>query len=209
MPLHQRINLEEETQFLIWHIDEAEDELLKDLNLSKIDELKFQKKKNTSHRKEFLAARKLLREAGIAPQTLRYSPDGAPQLESGRQLSISHSNGIAGIALGDKPLGFDLEEYRPKIVKIAPRFLHSKEVFTNQPPFIIEKLTLIWTAKEALYKALNQKGIVFSQQLCVAPFEWGDKWGSAKVFMADKTLNFCLNFILEKEYCGTLATPIN
>ena len=209
MPLHQRINLEEDTQFLIWHIDEAEDELLKDLNLSKIDELKFQKKKNTSHRKEFLAARKLLREAGISPQTLSYSQDGAPQLESGRQLSISHSTKIAGIALGEKPLGFDLEEYRPKIIKIAPRFLHSKEVFINKPPFIMEKLTLIWTAKEALYKALNQKGIIFSKQLCVAPFEWGEKQGSAKVFISDKTHNFSLNFIIEKAYCGTLATPIN
>ena len=57
---------------------------------------------------------------------------------------------------------------------------------------MIEKLTLIWTAKEALYKALNQKGIIFSEQLLVTPFQWGDKKGSAKVFFKEKALIFLL-----------------
>jgi phosphopantetheinyl transferase (holo-ACP synthase) len=100
-----------------------------------------------------------------------------------------------------------LEIFRPKIERIATRFLHDQESFALQGEGIIEKLTLIWTAKEALYKALKKKGIIFSEQLIVAPFEWGDPQGHAKVLISDKTLNFSLNFIIEKAYCGTLATP--
>tara|TARA_B100001175_G_C19510296_1_gene643359 strand:+ start:454 stop:1083 length:630 start_codon:yes stop_codon:yes gene_type:complete len=209
MPLHQRVNIDQETQILIWHIEEPLEELKRNLILSNTDEIRFQKQKVLSHQKEFLATRRLLLEAGIAPHDLSHDNNGAPFLESGRQLSISHTNRTAGIALGTTPLGIDLEVYRPKIQILAPRFLNTEESFALKGSGAIEKLTLIWTAKEALYKALKQKGIIFSKQLLVTPFEWGDFQGNAKVIISDKTFNFSLNFIIEKAYCGTLATPKN
>ncbi|MDA8758143.1 4'-phosphopantetheinyl transferase superfamily protein [Flavobacteriaceae bacterium] len=206
MPLKQRVNIDEQTQILIWQIEETLEALQKNLKLSKADKIRFQKRKIISHQKEFLASRRLLLEAGVSPEGLSHDPDGIPHLESGQQLSISHTKNLAGIALGSQPLGIDLEVYRPKIERIAPRFLHAEENYALESPMKIEKLSLIWTAKEALYKALKQKGIVFSEQLLVAPFQWGDPRGSAKVFISDKTLDFSLNFIVRKAYCGTLAT---
>ena len=140
---------------------------------------------------------------------LIHDSNGIPRLESGQQLSISHTKNLAGIALGTKPLGIDIEVFRPKIRRIATRFLHADETFVLNGDQVIEKLTLIWTAKEALYKALNQKGIIFSKQLLVTPFQWGDKKGSAKVFFQGKSIDFSLNFIIEKVYCASLATPKN
>ena len=209
MPLHQRVNIDEQTQILIWHIEEPLEQLKKDLKLSKTDEFRFQKRKILSHQKEFLASRRLLLEAGIPPHFLNHDPNGIPRLESGQQLSISHTKTLAGIALGTKPLGIDIEVFRPKIRRIATRFLHADETFVLKGDQVIEKLTLIWTAKEALYKALNQKGIIFSEQLLVTPFQWGDKKGSAKVFFEGKSIDFSLNFIIEKAYCASLATPKN
>lgn len=206
MPLEQRVNIDEQTQILIWQIEETLEALQKNIKLSKADKIRFQKRKIISHQKEFLASRRLLLEAGVSPEGLSHDPDGIPHLESGQQLSISHTKNLAGIALGSQPLGIDLEVYRPKIERIAPRFLNAKENYALESPMKIEKLSLIWTAKEALYKALKQKGIVFSEQLLVAPFQWGDPRGSAKVFFSDKTLDFSLNFIVRKAYCGTLAT---
>ena len=206
MPLEQRVNIDEQTQILIWQIEETLEALQKNIKLSKADKIRFQKRKIISHQKEFLASRRLLLEAGVSPEGLSHDPDGIPHLESGQQLSISHTKNLAGIALGSQPLGIDLEVYRPKIERIAPRFLHAEENYALESPMKIEKLSLIWTAKEALYKALKQKGIVFSEQLLVAPFQWGDPRGSAKVFISDKTLDFSLNFIVRKAYCGTLAT---
>ena len=206
MPLEQRVNIDEQTQILIWQIEETLEALQKNIKLSKADKIRFQKRKIISHQKEFLASRRLLLEAGVSPEVLSHDPDGIPHLESGQQLSISHTKNLAGIALGSQPLGIDLEVYRPKIERIAPRFLHAEENYALESPMKIEKLSLIWTAKEALYKALKQKGIVFSEQLLVAPFQWGDPRGSAKVFFSYKTLDFSLNLIVRKAYCGTLAT---
>ena len=209
MPLHQRVYIDEQTQILIWRIEEPLEQLKKDLKLAKADEIRFQKRKILSHQKEFLASRRLLLEAGIPTHILYHDPNDIPQLESGQQLSISHTKNLAGIALGTKPLGIDIEVFRPKIRRIAARFLHADETFVLNGDQVIEKLTLIWTAKEALYKALNQKGIIFSKQLLVTPFQWGDKKGSAKVFFQGKSMDFSLNFIIEKVYCASLATPKN
>ena len=185
------------------------EQLKKDLKLSKTDEFRFQKRKILSHQKEFLASRRLLLKAGIPPHFLNHDPNGFPRLESGQQISISHTKNLAGVALGIKPLGLDIEVFRPKIRWIATRFLHADETFVLNGDQVIEKLTLIWTAKEALYKALNQKGIIFSKQLLVTPFQWGDKKGSAKVFFQGKSMDFSLNFIIEKVYCASLAIPKN
>lgn len=209
MPLHQRVNIDEQTQILIWRIEEPLEQLKKDLKLSKTDEIKLQKRKILSHQKEFLASRRLLLEAGIPTHSLSHDPNGIPRPESGQQLSITHTKNLAGIALGTKPLGIDIEVFRPKIRRIATRFLHADETFVLKGDQVIEKLTLIWTAKEALYKALNQKGIIFSEQLLVTPFQWGDKKGTAKVFFQGKSMDFSLNFIIEKAYCASLATPKN
>ena len=209
MPLHQSVNIDEQTRILIWHIEEPLEQLKKDLKLSKTDEIKLQKRKILSHQKEFLASRRLLLEAGIPTHSLSHDPNGIPRPESGQQLSISHTKNLAGIALGTKPLGIDIEVFRPKIRRIATRFLHADETFVLKGDQVIEKLTLIWTAKEALYKALNQKGIIFSEQLLVTPFQWGDKKGSAKVFFQGKSMDFSLNFIIEKAYFASLATPKN
>ena len=185
------------------------EQLKKDLKLAKADEIRFQKRKILSHQKEFLASRRLLLEAGIPSHFLTHDSNGIPGLKSGQQLSITHTKNFAGIALSKKPLGIDIQIFRPKICRIAPRFLHTAETFALEGGQSTQKLTLIWTAKEALYKALKQKGIIFSKQLCVAKFKWGDKQGSAKVFISDKILDFSLNFIIEKSYCGSLATPKN
>ena len=60
MPLHQRVNIDEKTRILIWHIEESLEQLKKDLKLAKADEIRFQKRKILSHQKEFLASRRLL-----------------------------------------------------------------------------------------------------------------------------------------------------
>ena len=205
MPLEQRVNIDKKTLILIWDVKESIERLNKNLKLSKSDELRLQKRKTAAHQKQFLASRRLLMEAGVSFGALSFDKDGIPHLESGQYISISHTRNLAGIALGNKILGFDLELYRPKIEFIANRFLNPNESFALEGKRTLEKLTLIWTAKEALYKAMKQKGIIFSKQLIIEPFKWGDRNGIAKVIISDKIFDFSLKFIVEKTYCGTLA----
>ena len=135
--------------------------------------LDFKKRKTAAHQKQFLASRTLLMEAGVSLAALSFDKDGIPHLESGQYLSISHTRNLAGIALGNKILGFDLELYRPKIEFIANRFLNPNESFAREGKRTLEKLTLIWTAKEALYKAMKQKGIIFFKATYNRPISMG------------------------------------
>jgi phosphopantetheinyl transferase len=209
MPLTISINLSNDLQILIWDIEESLEELSKNIKLTAEDLNRLKKRKKVINQKGFFAIRKLFLYADINPTRLFYNSIGAPVLKSGKKLSISHSKTVAGIAYGSKTLGFDVECYREKIINIAPRFLHPQEDFATNGEAVIQKLTLIWTAKEALFKALQQAGIIFSKQLLVAPFEWGVKSGSAKVFISDQIFHFSLKFIVEKTYCGTLAISKN
>ena len=209
MPLINSIILSNDTQIFIWHIEESLEELSENIQLTVEDLNRLKKLKKLINQKGFFAIRNLLFSADINPKNLLYNTMGAPVLKSGKKLSISHSKTVAGIAYGPNPIGFDLEYYQKKIFKIAPRFLHLEEGFVKKGANVIEKITLVWTAKEALYKLIQKKGINFSRQLLVAPFEWGAKSGSAKVFISDQIFHFSLIFIVEKNYCGTLAINKN
>ena len=205
MPLINSIVLSNDLQILIWHIEESLEELFENIKLTSEDLSRLKKRKKVINQKGFLAIRNLFLSADINPEKLFYNSTGAPVLKSGKKLSISHSQTVAGIAYGSKPVGFDLECYQKKILNIAPRFLNLEEDFVWQGSYVIEKITLVWTAKEALYKVIQKEGINFSEQLLIAPFEWGAKSGSAKVFIYDQIFHFSLKFIVEKTYCGTLA----
>ena len=209
MPLTNSIILSNHTQILIWHIEESLEELSENIQLTVKDLNRLKKLKKLINQKGFFAIRNLLFSLDIKPKNLLYNTMGAPVLKSGKKLSITHSKTVAGIAYGPNPVGFDLECYQKKILNIAPRFLHLEEDFVKKGSNIIEKITLVWTAKEALYKVIQKKGINFSMQLLVAPFEWGAKSGSAKVFISDQIFHFSLIFIVEKTYCGTLAIDKN
>ncbi len=205
MPLINRINLSKELQIFIWHIEESIEDLFENIKLTPEDLNRLKKRKKIINQKGFLAIRNLFLYSDINPENLSYNSMGAPVLKSGKKISISHSQTVAGIAYGSNPLGFDLQYYQKKILNIAPRFLHIEEDFVWYGSYEIEKITLVWTAKEAIYKLIQKKGINFSEQLLIAPFEWGAKSGSAKVFVSNQILHFSLKFIVEKTYCGTLA----
>lgn len=67
----------------------------------------------------------------------------------------------------EKPIGVDVESVRPQIDKIKSKFCRPEEmVFANTSV----KTLLIWSAKEAMYKAYGKKEIDFREQMMVHPF---------------------------------------
>ena len=205
MPLRDHIFLDGNIQVFTWQIEETLEDLKSNIMLSTVDQERLNMRKSVHHQKGFLATRKLILHAGIDSGSVKYSPNGAPFLISGKHLSITHSKTQAGIAIGDHSLGFDIEEYHLKIQNIAPKFLHKDEYYAIESLNPIETLTRIWTAKEALYKALNVPGISFSKQLLITPFQADQTKGNAEVRMGDELRKFSLDFILNKDHCATLA----
>ena len=76
-------------------------------------------------------------------------------------------------------------------------FLNPNESFTEGKR-TLGKTYLNLTAKEALYKAMKQKGNYFFKQLIIDPFQWGERNGSAKVIISDKIFDFFIIFFRKK-----------
>lgn len=88
----------------------------------------------------------------LAPgHTLTRRADGCPQLIPGDlYVSITHSRHRLAMAVAPHPLGIDLEEPRPQLARVAPRFLTGAEraFFPT-----LDDLCRAWQAKEAVFKA--------------------------------------------------------
>ena len=126
-----------------------------------------------------------LEQAGIpkAAQVFDLSPMGKPFLKNHPHLhfSLSHSGQWVVCAVGDAPLGVDVEQPRCTM-DIARRFFRPDELpKTEDKDFLLR----LWTAKEAFVKALggglsvplnsfrvvlNEKEAVLEQNLSPLPY---------------------------------------
>ena len=101
-------------------------------------------------------------------------------------------------------MGIDVEAHRPKITRIATRFLHPSENYAQT----MASLTQIWTAKEALYKAYRTPGIHFSKQLQVTQCTPNDLRGNALIIDREQKIPFSLTFVSNlPQHHATIAYP--
>ena len=125
---------------------------------------------------EWLATRMVLqaicKKIGILYPGIIKDDHGKPFLKDhSHPISVTHSYPyIAAMIHVDKEVGIDLEKLKTdKILRIAPKFMNSAEyAFAKQDPTIS---TLIWCAKESLYKLHGRKFVVFKEDLEIEPFK--------------------------------------
>ena len=206
MPESHREILDNETEMVIWEITETETELQNGLSLSSEALKRLSKRKSSVHRKGYLAIRQLLKSLGIHPETHQYDNIGAPYLTDGRYISISHTGDAAAVVISSVSVGIDLEHYKDKIKRVAPRFLHASEGQIPKDFDEISYLTQLWTAKEALYKLYKKPGLIFREQLRIQPFQKEDTRGRGSVIEKSKQTHFQLQFRHFTNYCLTFAT---
>ncbi len=113
---------------------------------------------------EWLQVRALLNEIFKQKVVLLYRKNGQPYLQDypNLEISISHSKTIVAIAISKGfQVGVDVELIHPRLMKVADRFLNPTElVVFNSLSTIIDKiqfLTIVWSAKEALFKILGSE----------------------------------------------------
>ncbi len=155
--------------------------------------------KSEMHQRAFLSVRKLLQEINHTDADLFYDEFGKPHLKSIKkptefsEISITHSHQFSAIIISNKKVGIDIELQREKIIKIANKFSIEhidKKVKQNY----IKKLTVIWGAKEAIFKIKNEKGISFKDHIQVQPFEIEDNKTTAILNLNSKLENFKIHF---------------
>jgi len=173
MPLHKKIQFNTNTQIFIWKITESFEQLSEEITLNPICQLRLNGMKSELHQRGFLSVRKLLIEAGYTDFDLYYDEFGKPHLHDGRYISITHSYEFSSIIVSDETVGVDIELQRDKIIRIADKFCDVEFQYLNREKEAeyIKKLTVIWGAKEAIFKIRNEKGISFKDHISVDEFE--------------------------------------
>ena len=127
------------------------------------------------HRRGFLSIRHLLIEAGYTDLDLFYNDSGKPHLVDKKNISITHSFEFTAIVISDVPTGIDIEKQREKILRIAKKFVGFEADYITQMNRQVTALTVIWGAKESMYKLYGKKGLGFKAHCQVAPFSLQDQ----------------------------------
>lgn len=197
MPLFKTITPNPTTQVYIWKVEESVEELEKNVNLTPYCRARLESMKSELHRRGFLSIRHLLHEAGYTDQDLFYTDNGKPHLQDSKYISITHSyNFTAIIVSDDTEVGIDIEMQRDKILRIASRFTPLKEYHTlANDDALIRKLTIVWGAKESLYKIYGVKGISFLKHIYVEDFDFDDAKSSATINYKGKKSNYAIDFL--------------
>ena len=200
MPLYQTISVTPDTTVYLWNVTESEAELSRDIELTENSTIRVHGMKSEIHRRGYLSIRHLLALAGYTDNDLYYDEIGKPHLRDGTHISITHSGVFTGIIVGSRiAVGIDIERQRQKILRIANKFTPLKEYNSIvDDDALIRKLTIVWGAKESLYKIYATKGISFLQHIYIADFEVGAQETTGKIEY-DSTKSFYSIRFLEFE----------
>ncbi len=204
MPLHHRIN-DGSCQGYIWKITESESDLAHGVELTAPCQDRLEGMKSGIHRRGFLSIRHLLALAGYTDFDLFYDTNGKPHLKDGTRISITHSFEFSGIILSpSEEVGIDIEMQRDKILRIARKFTPIAEYrsLANEEA-LVRKLTMVWTAKESIYKILSAPGLSFLRHIWVEDFSMDEARTTASVQYQGQETHFTSNFFEFEGYtCG-------
>lgn len=197
MALYKTLTISPETKIFIWKIEESIDELKAGISLTEKNKIRFNSMKSDLHQKGFLSIRHLLKEINLTDADLMYDEFGKPNLDKGRYISITHSfNFTAIIYSTEKEVGIDIEKQRDKILKIAHKFTPIEEYKTiANADALISKLTIVWGAKESLYKIYGKKKLLFLRDIYVADFKFADEKTTGEIRYNGSVTSYNIHFL--------------
>ena len=206
MPFLKEFIINDKTKIKLWKV------IIGELNTEELnsDEKNLLKlKKNNILREQFLATRKVLALEN-SDYKITYNNNGKPSLNSKYNISISHSHEIAAVAISDNSkIGLDVQLNENKIFNIQDKFLNPTEKLNIGENPSLKILTMIWTSKESIYKAVGLKGILFSDNIKIEKVVEEDKIGIGYYINGTEKVKFDLKFFYVDEYtiCFAYQNP--
>jgi 4'-phosphopantetheinyl transferase len=198
-------------RFKVWKMDESDSFYLKHLpaGLKELEKvLQFHHKRKS----EWLCSRFILYHLLAMPKNQDLQVD-----EFGRKFSntpkpvfysISHSSPLVAVLESKLPSGVDIQMWRPNIKYLAHKFLHPDELDYCRND--VESIHAFWSAKEAMFKAFDGKGIEFKKDLRVFPNKHKPLHsGIGKVIKNMREQIYNLHFYRFKEGLMVISTPAN
>ncbi|WP_428741401.1 4'-phosphopantetheinyl transferase family protein [Tenacibaculum sp.] len=197
MPLYKTLTVNEHAKALIWKIDEPFEELSKGIILTDENQQRVNNMKSDLHQRGFLSVRHLLKEFGYTDNDLVYDEYGKPHLRDGNFISITHSYIFSAVIVStQQPVGIDIEMQRDKIVKIAHKFTPIEEYksIANHEA-LVSKLTIVWGAKESLYKIYGKKKLLFLENIYIEDFSFDTNETTGKILYEGETSDYDIRFL--------------
>mgnify|MGYP000123788993 CR=1 FL=1 len=197
MALYKTLTVNKTTKALIWKIEESIEALKTDIPLSINSAKRLHSMKSELHQKGFLSIRHLLKIVGYSDFDLIYDEYGKPHLKDGKFISITHSFTFTAIIISDDFLvGIDIEKQREKILKIAHKFTPIQEYNTiANVDAKISKLTIVWGAKESLYKIYGKRKLLFLHHIYIDDFRFADEKTTGEIRFDGETTSYNIEFL--------------
>ena len=207
MALYKTLTTQQTTKVLIWNIEESIADLRQGISLSENSSTRLQSMKSELHQKGFLSIRHLLKEVGYSDFDLIYDEFGKPHLKDGKFISITHSYTFSGIIISETcPVGIDIEKQREKILKIAPKFTPFEEYKTiANVDALVRKLTIVWGAKESLYKIYGKKKLLFLHHIFIEDFPFEGKKTTGEIRFDGKISQHAISFFEFEDFTCVYA----
>ena len=202
MPFIKEIIAKKNIRILIWKIDETYTDLKALIQLTDDQERELERRKQISHKKQFLASRKLIKMAELNELNSIFY-ESLP-FRKNVYFSISHTINYAVVGIGFQRIGVDVEFYRPKVLNIKSKFINIKEKYFMKSDDI-KVITRLWTCKEAIYKCLFKNKLSLKEEIVLEKFDMQSKYGHGQVYLNDKIISINLHFINFENHQLTLS----
>ena len=154
-------------------MDETVEQLRSMFHQFSMYEAGFSRFTSESRQREWLAVRILLKELCGEEKKIGYLPSGKPYLEDGSmRVSFSHTKGYVAVAVHPfAEVGVDIEQYGTRVQKVASRFIREDERVSIASGDEIYGLLLHWSAKETMFKLMEEEAVDFVSHLHIRPFQ--------------------------------------
>ncbi|HWZ04351.1 MAG TPA: 4'-phosphopantetheinyl transferase superfamily protein [Mucilaginibacter sp.] len=175
MAIAYRQQVDDDTEFAIWKIEEEAEDLYSQLQLNDEEKAYYEQLKIGKRNLHWLGTRVLLRKMLRTDEYIDCKVDahGKPYLvHLPYHISLSHSFDYAAVMISKEPVGIDIEQVKQKVERIAHKFMRKEELDFISSKYRIEELYVCWCVKEAVYKCFGQKEVSFLHNIFLEPFNF-------------------------------------
>ena len=204
MAIAYRQQVDNDTEFAIWKIEEKAADLYSQLQLNEEEKAYYEKLKAGKRNLHWLGTRVLLRKMLHTDEYIDCKVDshGKPYLVNlPYHISLSHSYDYAAVMISKSAVGIDIEQVNSKVERIAHKFMRKEELEFVNHQHKIKQLYVCWCVKEAVYKCYGQKEVSFVGNILLEPFQFeGHGTISALLKKEETAITYNVSYLEYNDY---------
>ncbi len=207
LALYKKIYPDENSILAIWKIDERKEDLVNLID-ERLHEISKPKNVHDNVGKHWLASRALLLQLFDKHKVeVHKDLNNKPSLVvDGKRyfIAITHSYDYAAVMISDRhEVGLDMERIDKRIGRVAHKFINDDELLyvskVKEDDLILYQ-TIIWSAKETIYKIYGRKELDFKEHMSVCAFQLKQDTFSGRIHKLKEQHTLEMKFEQIQEY---------